>query len=250
MIGLQLPKAAFTPLTTMPIEHFIGNMDISGNVTLRSHSIMQLDNSKKTNGNGYGSAQNYSINTQGIKIYEDDKLSSTFNNVSIKDLNLSGNYNVTINSKDLQLPYMLSQHDYIGISMPKFNMTINLSDKPLSSSQIIIQNQKNQTVDTVRVNKGSKIQFDNIQGMLPVNGTKSTSRSINIPILLKSPEIDVDGSGSYRMLRFSWNYLEHVPFQVKGLKMKINFIDDYNESYGNGSRIGCITFFNSTNKVR
>ena len=59
---------------------------------------------------------------------------------------------------------MTSQYDYFGILMPKFNMTINLSDKPLSSAQIVIQNQKNQTsYDTISVDGGSTIHFDNIQ---------------------------------------------------------------------------------------
>src|SRR5213592_3168096 len=119
-------------------------MDVSGNTTLKSTSLLLANNAYENNEYGYGNSSSYNINAQGISIYKNKKLDSTFNNVSISDLKLTGDYKVIINSKDqLRLPSMTSQHDYIGVSIPpKFNMTIQLSKEPPSSAEIVIQNHK------------------------------------------------------------------------------------------------------------
>lgn len=242
ILGLHLPKAASTNLTTMSIEPLLGPIDISGNVTLKSNSVLQADKFNQTNQSGYVGGQNYNISTQGIKIYEDKKLKSSLNDVFIKALNLKGDYNVTIKSNNVNLPYSTSKHDYFGVLMPKFNMTIKLSNKPVSSSQLVIQNQKNQTVDTVTLNKGSEIQFENIQGMIPVDYSDSALKPANLPILLKSPEVEIKDDVKYKILRFSWHYLEKVPIEVQGLKTRFNFIDDYSEPDGNGTMDEYIMF--------
>jgi hypothetical protein len=234
----------------MPIKQFVGNIDLSGNVTLRSNSILWLGNHNQTSRHSNDAAQNYNITTKEIRIYDHKKLKTTFNNVSIKNLWLTGDYNVTLISKDLNLPYMTSRHDYLGLLMPKFNMTINLSDNPLSSAQIVIPNQKNQSIDTISMNKGSEIQFNNVQGMVSIGVPTATSMPVRTPILLKSPEVDVDGNATFTTLRFSWHYLEKVPTEAHRLKTTLSFIDVYSEPYENGTRVGYITFMNSTNKVQ
>src|SRR5206468_8819402 len=127
ILGLKIPKS-LSQLTTLPTEQFVGSMDVSGNTTLKSTSLLLANNAYENNEYGYGNSSSYNINAQGISIYKNKNLDSTFNNVSISDLKLIGDYKVIINSKDqLRLPSMTSQHDYIGVSIPpKFNMTIQL----------------------------------------------------------------------------------------------------------------------------
>jgi hypothetical protein len=245
ILGLHPPKASSTNLTTMSIEPLLGPLYTAGDVILKSNSLLLSENFNQTNQNDYVGGQNYNISTQGIKIYEDKKLKSTLNDVFIKAFNLNGDYKVTINSKDVKLPYITSQQDYLGILMPKFNMTINLSNKSVPSSQLVIQNQKNQTVDTITLNKGSEIRFDNIHGMIPVNNSDSALKPANLPILLKSPEVELKGDAKFKILRFWWHYLERVPIEIHGQKTRFNFIDDYTEPYGNGTKVGYLTFMSN-----
>ena len=66
--------------------------------------------------------------------------SRVFDNVTIKDLKLIGQYEVTINSTGtLTLPSKDSQHEYIGISIPaKSNMTVNLYPDRRNSGKLLL----------------------------------------------------------------------------------------------------------------
>jgi len=121
-------------------------------------------------------------------------------------------------------------------------MTINLSNKSVSSSQLVIQNQKNQTVNTINIDKRSEIHFDNVQGMIPINYSNSSLKAADLPIFLKSPEVESKGDVKYKILRFSWHYLEKVPIDSHEIKTKFNFIDDYSEPNGNGTMDEYIMF--------
>src|SRR5206468_8654157 len=143
------------------------------------------------NQSGSGDLQKYNVTAQAISIYKNNKLNSNFNNVSISDLKLIGDYKVIINSMgQIYLPYTTSQHNYIGVLIPtKFNMTIKLSSKPLASAEFAIQNQKqnSSTIDTIKVNDGATLKFSNIQTTSASSAPGSASSSKYIPILLKSP---------------------------------------------------------------
>ena len=149
------------------------------------------------------------------------------------------------------MPYMTSQHNYFGVSMPSgFNMTVELSSKPLTSAVIVMQNQNNQTsTDTIKIKGGSVLQFHNIYTPLVEQDRGSGPRSTSIPILLKNPEVEVNGQARFTMLRFTWHFLENIKFDVQGSKTRLSFIDDYSEPYGNGTKIKYITFINSTNNL-
>ena len=250
ILGLGPPQVPNTnnSFTTLPIEQFVVRMDISGNVKLKSNSL-QLDSYRQNDERYHGSFKNSSITAQGIRIYEDNKLNSSFSDVILRDLRLIGDYDVVVNSKDLKLPDMTSQYDYFGLSMPVFNLTINLSNTPLSSAQIVIENQKNQTltgVTKINVDGGSTIKFDNIKSMLTSTDLEANSISTPTPILLKSPDIEIDGKARFSMLQFWWNYLENIKSDVPGLKTNLKFIDDYVKPDGNGTKAEYITFVNNT----
>ena len=246
VLGLELPKStSTTPLTTLPIEQFVGSMDVSGRVNLTSNSFL-LSGYGANDKSRPGSSQNSTIDIRRITVYKDNVLKNDFTKTSIKDLTLVGDYNVTISTKGLKLPYLTSHNNYFGLLMPKFNMTINLSDNPLSSGQIIVHDQANKISEIINIDRGSTIKFDNIQSKLPMSGNESISKSVSTPILLRSPEIVVDGNAKFTMLNFWWHYLENVKFNIQGLKTKLNFIDEYSEPYGNGTKVKYLTFMNST----
>ena len=70
----------------MPIEQFVGTMAISGNVTLKSNSVLLIQSFCANDENEFGSSQSRDINTKRISIYEDKKLNSEFSSMSIKEL--------------------------------------------------------------------------------------------------------------------------------------------------------------------
>ena len=82
--------------------------------------------------------------------------SRVFDNVTVTDLKLIGQYQVIINSTGkLTLPSKDSQHEYIGISVPsKSNMTVNLYPDGRNSGQIVTLN--GSSVNTIKVDNNSK----------------------------------------------------------------------------------------------
>jgi hypothetical protein len=250
ILGIRFPEAPHNSFTTLPTEQYIGSFDISGNVTLKSKSL-QLNNYTQNymDSPDYKRLENYSITTEGIKIYKDNKLKSNLGNASIIDIKLIGDYDTIIKSKNLKLPYMTSEYNYFGMLLPKFNLTINLSDELLSSAQLVIQNQQNQTstgITKINVEKGSTITFDNIQSKLLSIDSDPISISVPTTILLKNPDIELDGKAKYSMLEFWWNYLEKTKYDVQGLKTNLKFIDEYIRPDGNGTKAEYITFLNNT----
>jgi len=243
-LRLKLPAAFPSPVSNSAIEPVVGAIDVSGNLKLKSNSLLQLNNLNQGT-NSYSESLLNNVNLQGIKIYKDDVLKNVFNSSSIKSLKLIGDYNVIITSRKGTLPYMKSNYDYFGVLLPKFNMTINMSNKSLTSAEIILRDQKNQTVDKIKVNRSSTIEFQNIQSGMPDKGSFSKSRS-PVAILLKSPEIEVDGKTKFATLRYWWNYLDKATFDKSGLKTKLNYVDDYTRPYGKGTVTDYVSFVNNT----
>ena len=245
-LDLRLPHTPLLFPTSQPPEQFVGSMDISGNVTLKSTSLLMSNNQNMHNEIRYDDSQSRITKAQWVKIYEDRQLKHTFEKASIKYLNLVGDYRVTIISKNLKLPYMTSHYNYIGVAMPKFNMTINLSDYPFSSAQLIIQNPDSTGSEIVDIRPGSTIKFDNIQSGLNKSDTDTNSEPTFTPILLKEPQIEADGNAKYTMLRFSWHYLEKIQYDAESLKTRLGYVDEYSEPLNNGTKTKYITFMNST----
>jgi hypothetical protein len=154
--------------------------------------------------------------------------SCIFNNVTIKDLKLIGQYEIIINSTGTTaLPDKESQHEYISILTPtKFNMTVNLSPDRLTSAEIVTLN--GSSIKTIEVNNDSIISFYNIS---------SGSVQKSIPALLKSPEVKVDGHIGFKQSNFDPYYLNtNISLDPKGeLDTKLGFVDNYKQSYVNGT---------------
>jgi hypothetical protein len=148
---------------------------------------------------------------------------------------------VLINSSGtLKLPPRSLQYDYFGISIPNdFNMTIKLLSKN-SHAEIVSKNDS--LVKTIEVKPESKIVFTKI---------KTGSSSMAVPVLVKNPEIKVNGNSSfkkaiYNFFRFEGTINGGSPLDIDGqLEAKLDSVDNYNRPLGNGTRTDYITYVQS-----
>ena len=234
LLGLDRGKAlaTYTPAQniTEQVNRFIGDLKILGNITLKSSSLLIPDRGDNSN-NIY--AEHVSI------LNKSNNQTSIFNNVTIKDLKLIGQYEAIVNSGGtLNLPSKDSQHEYISLLMPsKFNVTVNIYPNKSSSGEIVILNSS--SVNTIRVNNDSiiniyKISTDPLQG--------------SIPVLMKSPEIKANGHIGFNNSNFDPYFINrHIPLNQEGeLNAKINFIDNYEQRDVNASsKLQYLTYLQS-----
>jgi len=114
-----------------------------------------------------------------------------------------------------------------------------LPDRPRNSSlEMVTHNDSN--VNSIKVNGESKVDFYNISSADPLRP---------LPILLKNPEIKVNGNTSIKNANLH-GYLTQrgdpnkgTPLDVQGeLNAKFDYVDDYNQPFRNGTRTDFITF--------
>jgi len=235
LLGFDSNRVISSTNTSIPVNGFIGDMETSGAITLNSSSISSIsfDNSNNSN------TINASLIDVGSKA---NAMQKTFSNVSIKSLRLIGPYYVIINyTGRLQLPDMISNRNYINLFIPsEFNMTVFLlPDRPRNSSlEMVTHNDSN--VNSIKVNGESKVDFYNISSADPLRP---------LPILLKNPEIKVNGNTSIKNANLH-GYLTQrgdpnkgTTLDVQGeLNAKFDYVDDYNQPFRNGTRTDFITF--------
>jgi len=218
ILNLDGESAVSSGVISTQVKRFVGDANISGNVSLKSPSLMRLGIANNSDG----------IYAEKILISgKSNNGSLTFNNVSIKDIKLIGQYEITIASLGTStLPSMSSQHKYISISTPaEFNMTANLSSNRYSSAEIVTLN--NSHIKTIKVGNDSLINL---------YGIKQDSLK-SIPVVLKTPEIKVSGHMGFNESNFD-PYLARgiIPLNQEGqLSAKIDYVDNYNVVYGNGT---------------
>jgi hypothetical protein len=212
---------------------FIRNMDLNGMMTLNSSSVLLADNT------GYP----YPVNAFRVDIF--NKTNSplvTLHNVTIKDLNMIGRYNASIDFNGrIELPDSMSDRSYFGILIPTdFNMTLNLYPKGLSYIEIVTENGTSSNSNSIKVNGTSKIEFHKVRPNPPLK---------YIPVLLKNPEIKIYGEtnisnglqNGFLTKRGTLN--TGSPLNIKGqLNAKFGFVDNYNQYYKNGTLINYITY--------
>jgi len=234
LLPIDLGKGTISQNTSLPLKGFIGMMNISGEITLKSSSL-SLPNE---------GSYPYLLNTSRITIFNNtDDPPIPLDNVSIKSLKIIGDYEVTINLKgDLQLPGMLSHHDYINMRLPDdSNITVFLSPKRHSYMEIVTQNHS--VTKSIKVNNGSKIELDKIRGEPPLK---------SVPVILKSPEMEVyghlynNGANLYGNIASNGKLIKANAVDLEGkLEANFDFVDSYNEPYLNGSRTHYITYLQS-----
>jgi hypothetical protein len=213
---------------------FIRNMDLNGKVTLNSSSLLLGD----------GTSYPYAINVSRIEIFnKTNSLPIVLDNISLTNLNLIGLHNAIINfTGRVELPDSMSERSYIGLPIPTdFNMTIH--PYPQRHSYIEIVTENGTSTNSIKVNGESKIEFHKIRAKSPLK---------YIPVLLKNPEIKIDGGTNFsnglqsRYLTSRGTLNTGNPFGIEGqLNAKFGFIDNYNQFYKNGTLINHITYLQS-----
>src|SRR4030095_1823727 len=215
-----------------PMKGFIGDLEAIGKITLKSSSLSLLDED----------IYPYQLNTTRIQIFNNtDNSSIIFDNMSIKNLKLTGRTDTAINLTGiLKLPDMGSDRNYISMLIPSdSNMTVRLY--PHSNMNFVLQNSS--FSKTININNSSEVYIYNIRAGPSLKF---------VPIILKNPEMMVDGKtrikNTYfnRYLGLSGGLLRGDDFNFQGkLKMKFDFIDDYKKPYRNGTSTQYITYLQS-----
>jgi hypothetical protein len=213
---------------------FIRNMNLSGNITLNSSSLLLADRTSYP----------YPVNAWRVDIY--NKTNSppiTLNNVSLKNLNAIGRYNASINFMGkIELPDSMSDRSYIGLSIPTdFNMTISLYPQRFGYIEMVTQN--GTSTNSIKINGESKIEFHKIRPYAPLK---------YIPVLLKNPEIKINGDTNISnglqngLLTKRGSLNTGSPLEINGqLNTKFGFVDNYKQFHKNETLINYITYLQS-----
>jgi hypothetical protein len=125
------------------------------------------------------------------------------------------------------------------MSLPNdFNMTIRLLNDNNTYLDIMTNN-SNSSINTIRVNNESKIDFYKVRTESPILEV--------LPILLKSPEIIVNGNAMFDKTNFYGQEIDdYTPLNVSGqVKAKFDLIDDFKEPFRNGTKIQYLTYLGS-----
>ena len=138
---------------TTPIKRFIGKVEMSGKISINSSffSIINVSNSHNIE-----VKDAYIIDKQG-------RLKNYFENLSILNMELSGRYEVSIDSLgEIVMPGTLAQRDYVQMSLPNgFNMTLRLLDNKSSHAKIFTGN--NTSMNSIEINGESKVVLNGSQ---------------------------------------------------------------------------------------
>jgi hypothetical protein len=208
------PDRTFVPQEKIePTKRFIGDMEISGESSINSSSFSLVD----------GSSNSANLKSKAISIfYKDEEMNRHYNNISIANVKLFGQFKVVINSiGNIILPFENSQHDYIETRLPNgFNMTLQPLNK-YSSAEIVTRNKT--SLDSIKVGNESKIEFYKIN-----SGSASPN---TVRVLIKAPDIISNGSVSFNGANFDGELPgTNPPLKLAGqVKAKLDFVDQYND---------------------
>jgi len=222
-------KSMIKQNVTEPVRRFIGDVRMAGMISINGSSF-SITNSSSSSADVY--VKNISISDRY------GNLKNHFENLSIVNIRVFGEYEQLINSTGmLTLPSTHSQHDYVGMSIPnEFNITIELFDNNNTRAEIVANN--NSSISAIQVNNESKIDFYNVSSNSPLKF---------VPILVKNPEIIVNGNISFDKTNFYGQEIDdYIPLDVSGrVKVKFDFIDDFKEPYRNGTKIQHLSYLGS-----
>jgi hypothetical protein len=234
LLPVYLGKATTSQNTSIPSKGFIGKMQINGKVTLNASSLLLPSEDNNP----------YPINTTRIAIFKNGtNIPIVLQNVSIKDLKIMGDYVANIDMRgSLELPDIRTNRDYIGMEIPSgFNMTIRLSPKELGNMEIVTQN--GSSIRSIKVSNDSTIELYSIN---------SASPSKSVPVVLKRPEMKVDGHISIKRTYFDGfinargGLSTGVPLDLQGhLETRFDLVDNFEQPYRNATRSTYVTYLQS-----
>ncbi len=215
-----------------PIRRFIGDLTVVGKITLNSSSVY-FDNSSLDS--SVSSIKNISVSDKhgNLKIQHE--------NLSLLDIKTFGQYEHLINTTGkITLPSINSKGNYLGVSLPnEFNMTIKLLGA--DSHLTIITNNSNLTNNIIQIGNESKIDF--------YSSSPKSNISRNILMLLKNPELKVNGNALFDKTNFYGQEIDdYIPLNVNGkVDVKFDFVEDYKDTFREGTKIGYLTYIDSLN---
>jgi len=207
-------------------------MDAYGKITLNSTSISLVDEDND---------QHYPVNVSRLMISNGSKYSPlVIDNLLIKNILPSGSYQVLINhTGKLKLPDLGSDNKYVSFAIPShFNMTFRSYPQGQSNIKVISQNVGN--ISSFLISNNSKVEFYDVKSTAPVKF---------VPMILKNPEISVEGRTRIKNSYFD-GYLAgsgalndgvNLDFQGK-FKTRFAFTDQFNEPYRSGIRSSYISY--------
>jgi hypothetical protein len=214
-------------IASKPIKRFIGDVDMTGKISINSSSFSVVNNLT-------GSPN---IEIKSVSVFDDNgKLKNRFENLSVINMILSGDYEVSIDPLGtLSLPATLSQSDYVQMYLPnEFNLTLRLLEDKYSRIELFVEN--NSSVDTMEFANGSKIVFANVSSASPLE---------SVPVLVKNPIFMVDGNLKFDKTNFHGEST-NPPLDVSGHAMiRFDFTDDFKEPYRKGTRIQHLSYLGS-----
>jgi len=233
-IPIPLPIEKSVPIpsknNSLPMQGYIGNMKMTGIVTLNTSSLLLTDG-----------INTYPINASRIIIFNNGTKSSiTYDDVSIKDLRLMGDYHLIINYSGLsELPGISSHQDYINMNIPTgFNMSVKLESK--GGGRIEIANQSDSETKSISLYNNSQVEFYNLR-------TNNT-----FPVLVKEPKLSVNGhvyiDNAYLSSHLTVRGKLHLgaPLDLQGrLTTNFAFVDNFYQPYHNATKIQYITYLQS-----
>jgi hypothetical protein len=231
ILGIEKSTMLSNKTVSEPIKRFVGDVVMNGNISIISPSVSLTSNTA-------GSANGYIKNISELDKF--GNLKNQLENVSVTDVKIFGNYQQIVKLDDMiTLPTGDSHHDYVGIPVAKsFNMSLVPLDGTNNRVEITVDN-NNSSINIIRLSNDSKIDF---------YGIRSASPTLNfVPILVKNPEIIVSGNVSFDETNFYGQEVDdYFPLKVNGLvKVKFDFIDDFEEPYRNGTKINHLSYLDS-----
>ena len=211
---------------TTPIKRFIGNVEMSGKISINSpaFSIINVSNS-----------HNVEVGDAHV-IDKHGKLKNYFENLSMLNMVLSGRYEVSIDSLgEIVLPGTLTQRDYVQMSLPNgFNMTVRLLDNKSSHAKIFTDN--NTSMDSIEINGESKVVLNTVESKSPLQF---------VPIVVKNPLIVADGNTKFENGNF-YGDMRYIPLSVSGhVEAKFDFIDDLEVARSSGTKTQYLSYLGS-----
>ena len=224
LLDINLGREKGTESSISPWIRFIGDLKMSGNITLKSSSLLF---GHETNDTAPISATRIDIRAYNEKQYK------SFNNVSLKDLALKDVHEISINfNGTLSLPGGLSHNSYFSILIPNgFNMKLSIVPNKIMPAKVLNFNNLSLPLKDV-----STISFYNVTSELP--------QIQSVPVLLMSPEINVNGVSIFKSANFDGNLPSNAaPLNVTGyLNAKLSFVDNYEQDYFGRTRTQYITY--------
>jgi hypothetical protein len=178
----EVPKPVVQ--NSAPFPYFVGSLNMSGQILINSSSFVFPVKS-----GFYSNSIVLSSNNSAHRLLENESSKGNLDNLPIRNLTVYGAHNFLVNSNHLSYsPSTLPRYSYIPVDIPAgSNITLNLLGG--SRGQFLVGENK-----IVQLTGGNKVVFNGIK-------SSSLSNASAIHIIMKYPEISVDGKVSFQRVR-------------------------------------------------